>query len=58
MPSDRWLPGPVMGVVATRTAVRVALLATAALLAPPQAILASVALMRKRPGTDSADGRG
>ena len=50
--------GPVMGVVATRTAVRVALLATAALLAPPQAILASVALMRKRPGTDSADGRG
>ena len=48
--------GPLMGVVATRTAVRMALLATAALLAPPQAILATVGLLRNRPNADSADG--
>ena len=50
--------GPPMGVVATRTAVRVALLATAALLVPPQAILVTVGLLRKRPNAGSADGQG
>ena len=46
--------GPPMGVVATLTSVRVALVATAALLAPPQAILTRVAFLRRRPNVDSA----
>ena len=45
--------GPLMGVVATRIAVRVALLAAAALLAPPQAIFARVVFLGKRPEVDS-----
>ncbi len=45
--------GPLMGVVATRTAVRVALFATAVLLAPPQAIFARVAFLRRRSDADS-----
>ena len=45
--------GPLMGVVATRTAVRFALLATATLLAPPQAILAAVGLLRKEPNEEA-----
>ena len=45
--------GPLMGVVATRASVRVALVATATLLAPPQAILTRVAFLRRRPDVDS-----
>ena len=45
--------GPLMGLVATRTSVRVALAATAALLAPPQAVLTRVAFLRRRPNVDS-----
>ena len=37
--------GPLMGLVATRTSVRVALAATAALLTPPQAVLTRVAFL-------------
>ena len=45
--------GPLMGLVATRTSVRVALVASAALLTPPQAVLTRVAFLRWRPNVDS-----
>ena len=41
--------GPLMGLVATRTAVRLALLATAALLFPPQAIFAVLSFLGRKP---------
>ena len=43
--------GPLMGLVATRAAVRVALLATAALLVPPQVIFTLLAFLRRKPGS-------
>ena len=46
--------GPPMGVVATLAGVRVALVASAALLAPPQAILTRFAFLRRTPDADSA----
>jgi hypothetical protein len=39
-------PGPAMGILATSTSVRVALVAAAMLLAPPQAIFARVTRLR------------
>ena len=45
--------GPLMGLVATSISVRVALVSTAALLAPPQAVLTHVAFLRRKPNVDS-----
>ena len=46
--------GPLMGLVATSAGLRVALMSTAALLAPPQAVLTRFAFLRRKPGVDSA----
>ena len=46
--------GPLMGLVATSASVRVALVSTAALLAPPQAVLTRFAFLRRKHGAGPA----